>query len=61
MAVYHVTTEAIVYNEGDWNDLSIETCERDGRKAPNPVKYQASKTLAEKGEAVSSIVLNGVK
>ncbi|KAF8342424.1 D-lactaldehyde dehydrogenase [Amanita rubescens] len=41
-------TDPLVLNENDWNDPSIEACERLGRNAPPPKKYQASKTLAEK-------------
>ncbi|KAK2467474.1 hypothetical protein APHAL10511_000329 [Amanita phalloides] len=40
--------EPLVFNENDWNDRSIETCERLGRDAAPSAKYSASKTLAEK-------------
>ncbi|SRR6266550_4781286 len=55
-------TDPLVLNENDWNDPSIEACERLGRNAPPPKKYQASKTLAEKGKNASSMIYqsNGI-
>lgn len=44
------SVEPIVLNENDWNDQAVEICERLGRNALPGKKYQASKTLAEKGK-----------
>ncbi|TBU53008.1 NAD(P)-binding protein [Dichomitus squalens] len=37
-----------VYNENDWNEHDVDTCQREGRAAPQHAKYCASKTLAER-------------
>ncbi|EJF64099.1 NAD(P)-binding protein [Dichomitus squalens LYAD-421 SS1] len=37
-----------VYDENDWNEHDVGTCQREGRAAPQVVKYRASKTLAER-------------
>jgi hypothetical protein len=42
------------YNETDWNEDSIKEIEFKGRDATGMAKYQASKTLAEKGMVESS-------
>ncbi|KAL5532147.1 hypothetical protein ACEPAF_5711 [Sanghuangporus sanghuang] len=36
-------------NESSWNEASITLVKEKGSAAPNPEKYRASKTLAEKG------------
>ncbi|KAH8825680.1 hypothetical protein DL96DRAFT_1609607 [Flagelloscypha sp. PMI_526] len=37
-----------VFTEEDWNDQAVNWTKKDGRNAPNGMKYRASKTLAEK-------------
>ncbi|TBU28135.1 NAD(P)-binding protein [Dichomitus squalens] len=37
-----------VYDENDWNEHDVDTCQREGRAAPQHAKYCASKTLAER-------------
>jgi hypothetical protein len=41
-----------VFTEADFNDEAVETVEKDGNKASGQVKYEASKTLAEKGAQI---------
>jgi nucleoside-diphosphate-sugar epimerase len=38
-----------LFTEADFNEQAIQVVERDGRAASGLSKYQASKTLAEKG------------
>ncbi|KAL0956958.1 hypothetical protein HGRIS_003059 [Hohenbuehelia grisea] len=47
-AVRHEDTKPILFTEEDWNEQSILIVEKEGRAAPNIIKYRASKTLAEK-------------
>ena len=47
--VMRESVEPIVLNESDWNNEAIEMCQKLGRNALPAKKYQASKTLAEKG------------
>ena len=47
-SVLTVQSEPRVYSEADWNDAAIAQVREEGAKAPNPMKYRASKTLAEK-------------
>ncbi|KAI0733665.1 NAD(P)-binding protein [Fomitopsis betulina] len=47
-SVLTVQSEPRVYSEADWNDAAIAEVRAGGAKAPNPAKYRASKTLAEK-------------
>ncbi|CDO72580.1 hypothetical protein BN946_scf184983.g63 [Trametes cinnabarina] len=37
-----------VYTEEDWNDRAVQVTENEGRNAPGLIKYEASKTLAER-------------
>ncbi|KAI0368225.1 D-lactaldehyde dehydrogenase [Pilatotrama ljubarskyi] len=37
-----------VYTEADWNDAAVKVIEEEGRNAPGQIKYDASKTLAER-------------
>ena len=39
-----------VYTEDDWNDQVVQIVEEQGIDAPGLIKYEASKTLAERGE-----------
>ncbi|KAI0325585.1 NAD-P-binding protein [Cubamyces sp. BRFM 1775] len=39
---------ARTYTEADWNESVIGTIEREGKAAPGAIKYDASKTMAEK-------------
>jgi len=48
-AVTRAVSSPTVFSEADWNDLAVKEVEDKGRAAPDPVKYLASKTLAEKG------------
>ncbi|KAI9058011.1 NAD(P)-binding protein [Trametes sanguinea] len=41
-------TEPRVFSEVDWNEESIQEVKEKGRDASGPVKYRASKTLAER-------------
>lgn len=50
------SVEPIVLNENDWNNEAIEMCEKLGRNALPGKKYQASKTLAEKGKEASLLI-----
>jgi hypothetical protein len=50
------SVEPIVLNENDWNNEAIEICEKLGRNALPGKKYQASKTLAEKGKEASLLI-----
>lgn len=45
-----VSPDPQILSESDWNDQSIQEVEKSGKDAANGMKYQASKTLAEKGE-----------
>lgn len=37
-------------NESSWNEASVTLVKEKGSAAPNPEKYRASKTLAERGK-----------
>ncbi|KAH9838568.1 NAD(P)-binding protein [Rhodofomes roseus] len=47
-AVIVVQSTPRTYTEADWNDGAIQLVREEGAKAPNPMKYRASKTLAER-------------
>ena len=47
-SVVTIQTEPRVFTEVDWNEDSIVAVREQGAKADNGVKYQASKTLAER-------------
>lgn len=49
-AIMRVSPDPQILSESDWNDQSIQEVEKSGKDAANGMKYQASKTLAEKGE-----------
>ena len=42
-----------VYTEEQWNEQAIKTVDEQGKAAPRIIKYNASKTLAERGESMS--------
>jgi len=48
-AIFEDEPDPRTYDENHWNEKSIKQVEELGRNAPNAAKYQASKTLAEKG------------
>ena len=48
VAVLTVQSEPRVFSEADWNDAAVAQVRAEGAKAPNRIKYHASKTLAEK-------------
>jgi hypothetical protein len=48
-AVRSTLPEPKLFTEADFNEQAIQQVERDGRAADGMAKYQASKTLAEKG------------
>ncbi|KAK7471936.1 hypothetical protein VKT23_000042 [Stygiomarasmius scandens] len=47
-AVRRMVTTPTVFSEVDWNDPAVKDVEEKGRAAAAPMKYLASKTLAEK-------------
>ncbi|KAG9016260.1 methylglyoxal reductase (NADPH-dependent) gre2 [Tulasnella sp. 427] len=47
-SIYHQKTPP-VFDESDWNVDAPKAIEKFGRHAPGPVKYSASKVLAERG------------
>jgi len=49
-AIFRGSPHPRVFSEADWNEQSVKAVEEQGSSADNLAKYQASKTLAEKGE-----------
>ena len=49
-AAVHQTNLPGRFTEADWNNESVESVKAEGRKAPNVLKYFASKVLAEKSK-----------
>ncbi|PCH42483.1 NAD(P)-binding protein [Wolfiporia cocos MD-104 SS10] len=47
-SVMQLQPEPRVFSEVDWNDAAIAEVRAKGRAAPQPAKYRASKTLAER-------------
>jgi len=41
----------VTFDETQWGDESVRIVNEQGEKAPEMIKYRASKTLAEKGVA----------
>jgi nucleoside-diphosphate-sugar epimerase len=46
-----------VYTEENWNNVAVEVTEAKGREAPGPLKYMASKVLAEKDMCQISLII----
>jgi len=47
-SVMQVQDTPRTFSEADWNDAAIQEVRAKGHAAPNPAKYRASKTLAER-------------
>ncbi|KAH9896118.1 NAD(P)-binding protein [Cubamyces lactineus] len=47
-AMANTAAPARTYTEADWNDTVVERIEKEGKAAPGAIKYDASKTLAER-------------
>ncbi|KAH9930009.1 NAD(P)-binding protein [Fomitopsis serialis] len=47
-AVLSIQSTPRTFTEADWNEAAIQLVHEEGAKAPNAMKYRASKTLAEK-------------
>ncbi|EEB99042.1 hypothetical protein MPER_01342, partial [Moniliophthora perniciosa FA553] len=47
-------TKAVSVSEADWNDEPVKECEKKGKEASGFTKYDASKTLAERGTLCGS-------
>lgn len=47
-SVMQVQATPRTFSEADWNDAAIAEVREKGRDAPQPAKYRASKTLAER-------------
>jgi len=54
-AIIRESPTPITFSELDWNEQSLEIVREKGREAPNPMKYRASKTLAEKGTVTAGL------
>lgn len=48
-AIVHEGIVPTTFTEEDWNHQCLEVVKNLGEKAPNLMKYRASKTLAEQG------------
>ena len=57
-SILRVSPHPLVFSEADWNEQSIKVIEEQGSSADSVVKYEASKTLAEKGEPRCSDVVH---